>query len=312
MLKQKLLPQLQAIKKLALDKKITLPKRVRVVEVGPRDGLQNEKEIISPDFRIQLIDELVNAGIKHVEVGSFVSPKWVPQMASTDEVMRRVSQQPGVIYSVLVPNAKGLEGALQSEANEYAVFTAASESFCRKNINCSIEESIKKFEEVCRVARDKNVQVRGYVSCVLGCPYEGHIEPAAVNEVARRLLELGCYEVSLGDTIGAGTPEKTKALFDNLTIPSEKLAVHFHDTFGSAVENILVALERGVAVVDSSVGGLGGCPYAGKSVGNVATEQVIEALNFLGIETGIDLDKLKQVGQKVTKQFDRKIEYIFD
>lgn len=300
------------IKNLALQNKIKLPKNVRIAEVGPRDGLQNEAKVLTPEFKINLIESLVNAGVKHVEVGSFVSPKWVPQMASTELILEKLNFKPGVTYSVLVPNLKGVEMAVKTKANEYAVFTAASESFCKKNINCTIDESIDKFLPIIQLAKENNVKVRGYVSCVMGCPYEGEIDPKIVNKVAERLLEIGCYEVSLGDTIGIGTPEKTELLLNAVKVPVDKLAVHFHDTAGTALENLLVALSRGIAVIDSSVGGLGGCPYAKKGVGNVATERVIEMLEYLGIETGINLPELKKVGKYATKELDREITYLFE
>jgi len=303
---------LNEIKNLALQNKIKLPKNVRIAEVGPRDGLQNEAKVLTPEFKINLIESLVNAGVKHVEVGSFVSPKWVPQMASTELILEKLNFKPGVTYSVLVPNLKGVEMAVKTKANEYAVFTAASESFCKKNINCTIDESIDKFLPIIQLAKENNVKVRGYVSCVMGCPYEGEIDPKIVNKVAERLLEIGCYEVSLGDTIGIGTPEKTELLLNAVKVPVDKLAVHFHDTAGTALENLLVALSRGIAVIDSSVGGLGGCPYAKKGVGNVATERVIEMLEYLGIETGINLPELKKVGKYATKELDREITYLFE
>jgi hydroxymethylglutaryl-CoA lyase len=312
MVKEKIAASLKIFKNLVAENKIKIPKKVRVVEVGPRDGLQNEPKVITTEFKLGLIEGLVNCGIRHVEVGSFVSPKWVPQMANTNEVLKRLKINPGTTYSVLVPNAKGLELALETKANEYAIFTAASESFCKKNINCSIDESIDKFADIMKAAKEHQIKVRGYVSCVMGCPYEGEINPDIVNKVAQRLLDIGCYEVSLGDTIGIGTPEKTERMFNAITIPTEKLAVHFHDTAGTALENIMVALSRGISVMDSSVGGLGGCPYAKKSVGNVATENVVEMLDFLNIETGIDLKALKLLGQKATKELDREVTYIFE
>jgi len=312
MQKQKILSRLNEIKNLALKGNIKLPKQVRIAEVGPRDGLQNEAKILTPEFKIKLIEDLVLAGVKHVEVGSFVSPKWVPQMANTDLILEKLNFMPGVTYSVLVPNVKGAEMAIKTKANEYAVFTAASESFCKKNINCSIDESIDKFQPIMQIAKERNVKVRGYVSCVMGCPYEGEIDPHIVNRVAERLLDIGCYEVSLGDTIGIGTPEKTELLLNTVKVPVERLAVHFHDTAGTALENLLVALSKGIAVIDSSVGGLGGCPYAKKGVGNVATERVVEMLDYLGIDTGIDLAKLKKVGKNATQELDREITYLFE
>ncbi|MBU0796668.1 MAG: hydroxymethylglutaryl-CoA lyase [Alphaproteobacteria bacterium] len=273
---------------------MALPSRVKIVEVGPRDGLQNEAQIIPAAVKIALIDRLSAAGLKVVESGSFVSPKWVPQMADTAEVLAGISRKPGTVYPVLVPNLKGLEGALAAGVMEIAVFGAASESFSQRNINCSIAESLERFRPVVETALQNDIRVRGYISCVLGCPYEGEIAPEAVASVARSLFAMGCYEVSLGDTIGTGTPGKAGAMLRIVAsdIPMDKLAVHFHDTYGQALANIYAALEEGVSVIDSSVAGLGGCPYAKGASGNVATEDVVYMLNGLGIDTGIDLDAL--------------------
>ncbi|MBU0888217.1 MAG: hydroxymethylglutaryl-CoA lyase [Alphaproteobacteria bacterium] len=273
---------------------MALPSRVKIVEVGPRDGLQNEAQIIPAAVKIALIDRLSAAGLKVVESGSFVSPKWVPQMADTAEVLAGISKKPGTVYPVLVPNLKGLEGALAAGVMEIAVFGAASESFSQRNINCSIAESLERFRPVVETALQNDIRVRGYISCVLGCPYEGEIAPEAVASVARSLFAMGCYEVSLGDTIGTGTPGKAGAMLRIVAsdIPMDKLAVHFHDTYGQALANIYAALEEGVSVIDSSVAGLGGCPYAKGASGNVATEDVVYMLNGLGIDTGIDLDAL--------------------
>lgn len=273
---------------------MALPSRVKIVEVGPRDGLQNEAQIIPAAVKIALIDRLSAAGLKVVESGSFVSPKWVPQMADTAEVLAGISKKSGTAYPVLVPNLKGLEGALAAGVGEIAVFGAASESFSQRNINCSIAESLERFRPVVEAALQNDIRVRGYISCVLGCPYEGEIAPAAVASVARSLFAMGCYEVSLGDTIGVGTPGKARAMMRIVAadIPMDKLAVHFHDTYGQALANIYAALEEGVSVIDSSVAGLGGCPYAKGASGNVATEDVVYMLNGLGIDTGIDLDAL--------------------
>ncbi|NUB29325.1 hydroxymethylglutaryl-CoA lyase, partial [Azospirillum brasilense] len=275
-----------------------LPKSVRMVEVGPRDGLQNEKQIVPTAVKIGLVDRLTDAGLTAIEAGSFVSPKWVPQMADTPDVFAGIRRKDGVRYVALTPNAKGLESALAARADEVAVFAAASESFSRTNINCSIAESLDRFVPVLEQAKAQGVPVRGYVSCVLGCPYEGEIAPAAVAEVAGRLLDMGCYEVSLGDTIGTGTPAKAQAMIAAVAerVPMERLAVHFHDTYGQALANILATLEMGVAVVDSSVAGLGGCPYAKGASGNVASEDVLYMLNGLGVETGVDLDRLVAAG----------------
>ncbi|MGR0187904.1 hydroxymethylglutaryl-CoA lyase [Azospirillum aestuarii] len=284
-----------------------LPRSVRMVEVGPRDGLQNEKQIVPTAVKIGLVDRLTDAGLTAIEAGSFVSPKWVPQMADTPDVFAGIRRKEGVRYAALTPNAKGLEGALAARADEVAVFAAASESFSRKNINCSIAESLDRFVPVLEQAKARGVPVRGYVSCVLGCPYEGEIAPAAVAEVAGRLLDMGCYEVSLGDTIGTGTPAKAQAMIAAVAerVPMDRIAVHFHDTYGQALANILAALEMGVAVVDSSVAGLGGCPYAKGASGNVASEDVLYMLNGLGIETGVDLDRLVAAGVYISDAIGR-------
>lgn len=280
-----------------------MPKRVSIVEVGPRDGLQNEAEPIATAAKLELIDRLGTAGLKRIEAASFVSPKWVPQMADHREVMTGIRRRPGVIYSALTPNLKGLEAALECGVQEVAVFAAASEAFSQKNINCSIAESLARFEAVLERAKQANVRVRGYVSCVLGCPYEGEIGPARVAEVSRALYEMGCYEVSLGDTIGIGTPLKAKRLLDAVDrdIPRDKLAAHFHDTYGQALANLYAVLEEGIGVIDSAVAGLGGCPYAKGATGNVATEDVIYLLNGLGIDSGVNLDELAETGVWITQ-----------
>ncbi|WP_086479214.1 hydroxymethylglutaryl-CoA lyase [Oceanospirillum sanctuarii] len=280
-----------------------LPKSVRIVEVGPRDGLQNEKGVISTDVKLQLIDKLADAGVAYIESASFVSPKWVPQMGDATEVITGLNRKSGVTYAALTPNLKGLESAIAAGVDEVAVFGAASEAFSQKNINCSIAESLERFAPVMELAKANNLKVRGYVSCVLGCPYEGDIAPEKVAEVAKTLYEMGCYEISLGDTIGVGTPLKAKAMIREVAkvVPVEKLAAHFHDTYGQALANIYAVLEEGVAVVDSSVGGLGGCPYAKGASGNVATEDVVYMLQGLGIETGIDLNKLVATGNFITE-----------
>lgn len=276
----------------------SLPAQVSIVEVGPRDGLQNEPGPLDMAAKVRLVEGLADAGLRTVETGSFVNPKWIPQMADSEEVFSRIRRQPGVTYAALTPNLKGLERALAAGADEVAVFAAASEAFSQKNINCSIEESLERFEPVMTGARDAGIAVRGYVSCVMGCPYEGSISPDAVADVTRRLLDMGCYEVSLGDTIGIGTAGATHTLLDRLVpaVGADKLALHCHDTYGQALANILVGLERGIARIDASVAGLGGCPYAAGASGNVATEDVVYMLHGLGIETGIDLDKLIAVG----------------
>ncbi|WP_377810483.1 hydroxymethylglutaryl-CoA lyase [Azospirillum sp. A29] len=284
-----------------------LPKFVRMVEVGPRDGLQNEKSMVPTAVKVELVNRLSDAGLGVVEAASFVSPKWVPQMGDSAEVLAGIARKPGVRYAALTPNLKGLEGALAARADEVAVFGAASESFSQKNINCSIAESLDRFAPVMEQAKAAGVPVRGYVSCVLGCPYEGKIAPKAVADVAERLFAMGCYEISLGDTIGTGTPTKAQAMIAAVAerVPVDKIAVHFHDTYGQALANILAALQMGVAVVDSSVAGLGGCPYAKGASGNVASEDVLYMLNGLGIETGVDLDRLIAAGAFISDAIGR-------
>src|SRR5690349_3088596 len=279
-----------------------------MVEVGPRDGLQNESEIVPAAIKIALIDKLSDTGLPAVEATSFVSPKWVPQMADAPEVMAGIKRLPGTAYPVLVPNMKGFEGAAASGANEIAVFAAASESFSKRNINCTIAESLERFQPVMEAAAKAGMKVRGYISCVLGCPYEGRVAPAKVAEVSAELTEMGCYEISLGDTIGVGTPGKAAAMIEAVAakVPRDRLAVHFHDTYGQALANILAALESGVATVDSSVAGLGGCPYAPGAAGNVASEDVLYMLNGLGIETGVDLDRLAGAGTFITQALGRQ------
>ena len=279
-----------------------------MVEVGPRDGLQNEAGAVPAAVRIGFIDRLAEAGFRVVEAGSFVSAERVPQMADTAEVMAGIARKPGVSYPVLVPNMKGFEAAVAAGAGEVAVFAAASETFSRKNINCSISGSLERFAPVCAAAQARAMRVRGYVSCVLGCPYEGDVPAAAVARVAGRLLAMGCYEISLGDTIGVGTPARAPDLVDAVArvVPVEKLAVHFHDTYGQALANILAVLERGVAVTDGSVAGLGGCPYAEGASGNVASEDVRYMLGGLGVETGIDLDALVEAGRFICAALGRK------
>ncbi len=283
------------------------PAKVRIVEVGPRDGLQNEARPVSTDAKVALIERLADAGLPVVEATSFVSPKWVPQMADAADVMARIRRKPGVSYPVLVPNMKGLEGAVAAGAEEVAVFAAASEAFSRRNINCSIDESLDRFAPVCEVALAKGLRVRGYISVVLGCPYQGDVAPSAVAHVARRLSDMGCYEVSLGDTIGVGTAGKTQRMLEAVAreVPVERLAGHFHDTYGQALANILAAMDLGVATFDSSVAGLGGCPYAPGATGNVATEDVLYLLDGLGIETGVDLPLLAEAGRFVCEAIGR-------
>src|SRR5712692_3759341 len=281
------------------DKTWSVPDFVRIVEVGPRDGLQNEPREVPTEVKLELIERLADAGLPAVEATAFVSPKWVPQMADHAEVLERIRRRPGVSYPVLTPNLKGFEAARAAGATEVAIFGAASEAFSRKNINCSIAESLERFRPVAQAARAANIKVRGYVSCVLGCPYEGDIAPQRVADVAAALAELGCYEISLGYTIGVGTPGKTKAMIEACAerVPVAKLAGHYHDTYGQALANIYASLELGVATFDASIAGLGGCPYAAGASGNVATEDVVYMLNGLGVRTGVDLERLVDIGQ---------------
>jgi len=283
------------------------PDFLKIVEVGPRDGLQNEKAIVPLDAKVALVERLAATGLKAVEAGAFVSPKWVPQMADSADVLKRIERRPGVAYPVLVPNLKGLEAALEAGVEEIAVFGAASESFSMRNINRSIADSLEMFRPVIEAARDKGLKVRGYVSCVLGCPYEGEVAPAAVAEVARWMRDQGCYEISLGDTIGTGNPKSTRRLVEAVArdVPLDALAVHFHDTYGMAVVNIHTALEMGIGVADAAVAGLGGCPYAKGATGNVATEDVVYLCRGLGIETGVDLDALVAAGRFVSETIGR-------
>lgn len=286
---------------------MSLPSHVRLVEVGPRDGLQNEAQPISVADKVRLVDALSAAGLSYIEVGSFVSPKWVPQMAGSAEVFAQIQRKPGVTYGALAPNLRGFEDALAAGVKEVAVFAAASEAFSQRNINCSISESLERFAPIMAAAKRHGISVRGYVSCVLGCPYEGEIAPEQVAAVARELYAMGCYEVSLGDTIGTGTAGATRRLFAvvGAQVPRDKLAGHFHDTYGQAVANIYASLLEGINVFDSSIAGLGGCPYAKGASGNVATEDVLYLLNGLGIETGIDLEALIGAGQQISSVLGR-------
>lgn len=286
---------------------MNLPKRVKIVEVGPRDGLQNEPTPVSLATKIALVEKLVDAGLSVVEVGSFVSPKWVPQMAGSAEVYTGIHKRAGVSYPMLVPNLKGMEGALTAGVQEIAIFAAASETFSQKNTNCSIAESIERFETVMQQAQAHQIKVRGYVSCVLGCPYEGEIAAEKVAEVAGQLYEMGCYEVSLGDTVGVGTPLKAQAMIKAVAnrVPVEHVAAHFHDTYGQGLANLLAVLQLGVATIDSSVSGLGGCPYAKGASGNVATEDVLYMLNGMGIETGVEMSKLLEAGRFIAESLGR-------
>ncbi len=283
------------------------PARVKMVEVGPRDGLQNESKSVPTDVKVQLIDRLADAGLRVIEAGSFVSPKWVPQMADTGEVMARIDRREGVTYPVLVPNMKGLEAAIAAGATEIAGFAAATETFSQKNTNCSIAQSLERQQAVCRAALDAGLRVRGYISVVLGCPYEGEVRPQQVAEVAQRLFDMGCYEVSLGDTVGMGTPAKTQRMIEAVCahVPVERLGGHYHDTYGQAIANILASLELGMATFDSSVAGLGGCPYSPGATGNVASEDVLYMLDGMGIETGVDMDALLDAADFICTHLNR-------
>jgi len=283
---------------------MALPERVKIVEVGPRDGLQNEATAASVAQRIELIQRLAASGLRHIEAGSFISPKWVPQMAHTAEVLAGLEATKAIHYPVLVPNRRGMQDAIDAGAREVALFAAASESFSQKNINCSIAESIERFGEVMEMAEAQKIRVRGYISCVLGCPYEGDISADAVLDVARQLDQMGCYEISLGDTIGTGTPLQSTRMIATVAehIDIGHLAIHFHDTYGQALANIFAALQLGVSTVDSSVAGLGGCPYAAGASGNVATEDLVYMLDGMGIETGVDLTTLIDAGRNICAQ----------
>ncbi|QID16562.1 hydroxymethylglutaryl-CoA lyase [Nitrogeniibacter mangrovi] len=286
---------------------MSLPTTVTLLDVGPRDGLQNEKQIIATDIKVDLIARLGAAGLRHIEATSFVSPKWVPQMADAAEVMARIVRLPGVSYPVLTPNLKGFEAAMAAGATSVAVFAAASETFSQKNINCAIAESLQRFEPVMAAARAAGVPVRGYVSCVLGCPYEGEIAPQAVADVSAALFDMGCDDIGLGDTIGTGTPGKAQAMIAAVArrVPVDRLVGHYHDTYGQALANIYASLEMGLSHFDTSVGGLGGCPYAKGATGNVATEDVVYLLDGLGIATGIDLEALVDTAAWISEQLGR-------
>ena len=281
---------------------------VRLVEVGARDGLQNEKRTLPPRIRVQLLERLANAGLRTLEAGAFVSSRWVPQMSGSDDVLKALTPRAGVTWTALVPNVKGLEAAIAAGCREVAVFAAASEAFSQQNINCSIAQSLRRYQEVMVRARDAGIRVRGYVSCVMGCPFTGHVKPEAVAAVSASLFAMGCYEVSLGDTIGAGTPAATKTLIDacRQVVPVSALAGHFHDTYGMAIANIHAALQAGVRVFDSSVSGLGGCPYSPGATGNVATEDVVYLLNGLGMNHGVDLNALIEIGEFINAELGRE------
>ncbi|CAH1527165.1 3-hydroxy-3-isohexenylglutaryl-CoA/hydroxy-methylglutaryl-CoA lyase [Vibrio owensii] len=286
---------------------MNLPNKVNIVEVGTRDGLQNESPV-STQAKIRLVDLLSDTGLTHIEAGSFVSPKWVPQMADSLDVMKKITRRHNVIYSVLTPNVQGFEKALEAGATQVAIFTSSSEGFCQHNINCSIADSLTRFEPVMELAAKHNIPVRGYLSCVADCPYDGPTKPEQVARVANLLMELGCYEVSLGDTIGTGTPIRIAKMLEavQVKVPTDKLAVHFHDTWGQALANIYQALTMGINTIDSSVAGLGGCPYAHGASGNVATEDVLYLCQGLGIETGVDLELLAKAGWMISEELNRQ------
>ena len=286
----------------------TMPTAVKIVEVGPRDGLQNEKQTIPADIKIELVNRLSDAGFPNIEAASFVSPKWVPQMATSAEVRERITRKPGTIYSALVPNMKGFEAALAARADEVVIFGAASEAFSQKNINCSIAESIERFREVAQAAKQHGLRVRGSVSCALGCPYQGEVTAEAATDVVRRMRDLGCDEIDIADTIGVATAGKVKRVFEHAEreFPLAQLAGHFHDTYGQALANIYAALEVGVSIFHSSLAGLGGCPYAKGATGNVATEDVLYLMQGLGISTGISLEAVVDAGQFISEQLGRK------
>lgn len=292
---------------------MSIPKKVHIIEVGPRDGLQNETQTLSAALRVELIERLAQSGLKKIEVGSFVSPKWVPQMANTDAVLDALNSSniktlTQAQFAVLTPNLKGLEGAIQHGADEIAIFGAASERFTQKNINCSIKESLQRFEDIAASAQQLNLPMRGYVSTIIGCPYEGDIDPQAVADVAKTLYQMGCFEISLGDTIGVGTPIKFKRMLDAVLkeVPVDKLAVHCHNTYGQALVNIYASLEYGINKVDSAVAGLGGCPYAKGASGNIATEDVLYMLNGMNIDTGVDIDQVIVTGQWICELLQRE------
>lgn len=286
---------------------MNLPNKVNIVEVGARDGLQNESPV-STQAKIRLVDLLSDTGLTHIEAGSFVSPKWVPQMADSLDVMKKITRRQNVIYSALTPNVQGFEKALEAGATQVAIFTSSSEGFCQHNINCSIADSLTRFEPVMELAAKHNIPVRGYLSCVADCPYDGPTKPEQVARVANLLMELGCYEVSLGDTIGTGTPIRIAKMLEavQVKVPTDKLAVHFHDTWGQALANIYQALTMGINTIDSSVAGLGGCPYAHGASGNVATEDVLYLCQGLGIETGVDLELLAKAGWMISEELNRQ------
>ncbi len=287
---------------------MAFPKQVKIVEVGPRDGLQNEAKSIPTDIKIELINRLSATGLRVIEATSFVSPKWIPQLADNLAVYKGITKKPGVAYPVLIPNVKGLEDAISADVKEIAVFTTPSEKFSQHNTNCSVKESLERIDKVTQLAKQHQIPVRAYISCVLGCPYEGEIAVDKVAQISQQLLQMGCYEISLGDTIGVGTPFKTQAMLEAVVkvVPLAQMAVHFHDTYAMALTNLYVALAFGVNVIDSAVGGIGGCPYAKGASGNVATEDVVYMLQGMGIETGVDLNKLIGVGRFILEKMGRQ------
>jgi hydroxymethylglutaryl-CoA lyase len=286
---------------------MNIPDKVRIVEVGPRDGLQNESQNVPAEIKVKLVEMLVDAGLTSIEVGAFVSPKWVPQMASSGDVFQALKKQAGISYPMLVPNMRGLEQAIELDVQEIALFAAATETFSQTNTNCSISESIDRFTDVAKLAHSNSIRVRGYISCALGCPYEGEVNPDVVVELTQKLHEIGCYEISIADTIGVGTAGQARALFERVSkvVPVDQLAAHFHDTYGQALANILSVLQCGVSILDSSVAGLGGCPYAKGATGNVATEDVIYMLDGMGIETGVNMSRLLEAGEYINHFLDR-------
>jgi hydroxymethylglutaryl-CoA lyase len=291
---------------------MSYPSSVKIVEVGPRDGLQNEKTTVGLQTKLTLVQQLADAGLVHIEAGSFVSPKWVPQMAGSDDLFEEINRSiapvfPNVQFSALTPNERGFDRAIECGVREVAVFAAASEQFSQKNINCSIAESLQRFVPVLKKAQQANIRVRGYVSCVLGCPYQGPVSAHQVAGVTKALLEMGCYEVSLGDTIGVGTPASTEVLLDTVLtgVPVEQLALHMHDTYGQALANVLIGLQRGISVIDSAVSGLGGCPYAAGASGNLATEDLVYMLNGLDITHGVNLERLISAGEAICQALGR-------
>jgi len=284
-----------------------LPKKVKIVEVGPRDGLQNEKEFVPIETKVELINQLSNAGFPNIEAASFVSPKWIPQMAGSAEVMATIARKSGIIYSALTPNMKGYEDALAAKTDEIVIFSAASEAFAQKNINCSIAESVERFIPVVNAAKRDGIRVRGSISCSFGCPYQGLVEPNQVAEVVKRMMDLGCDEIDIADTIGVGTPGQVAAVFEEILAfaPKELFSGHFHDTYGQSLANIYAAMEMGISIFHSSIAGLGGCPYAKGATGNVATEDVLYMLKGLSIDTGIDFGAAINAGEYITKKIGR-------